>query len=304
VADGPTDHPQGGDQDDQEPQNDADNQDITEYAPVHEAVGPEGDTGSQQAAESDNPLADAQEAKEVRKTYRGGPKARTNWALLQTEFIEGIVTDAKKPEDRWFPTQKELAERHGVSYQTVRARAGKERWTDRKEAHAIQTIKERQRKRTKKLAEQALTWDEKTFDTAQLGMNLVTQRLAEIAKDFATKTKLRQEALARKAAGQPVEKEDLYSAVNYREMEGLANAARTFQDIGMKALGTDVQKHEISGPDGGALEVAATLNVTQEITRDDPERVAAILASIKDAGLLQLLGPGMDEDIVDADIED
>jgi hypothetical protein len=75
----------------------------------------------------------------------------------------------------------------------------------------------------------------------------------------------------------------LYSAIWFKEIEGLAGALDRFQNIGMKALGTDIQKHEVTNPDGS---MSTTVNVVGELHRDDPERLALILQAMRDTGIL------------------
>lgn len=230
---------------------------------------------------------------------------RASWDTIAQEYIEGWPKDPNNPEDdeRIFPTYNQLAEKHGYKPQTVRLRASKERWSERKDAYGIQIARERQRKRTKRLSDQAVDFDEKTYKAANIGVGLIMTRLGEIAQEVGKRAEIRKRALERLERGRTYEKQDLYTAVNYREMESLASAAQRFQEMGMKALGTDVLRHEISGPDGGTLDVSATVRVTEEIVRDDPERVAAIVASMADAGLLdpQVVQQITGEIIVDAE---
>lgn len=226
---------------------------------------------------------------------KGRSNRKYNWEQLAKEYIEGIETPGK--EERVFPTMKELAELHGVPAQMVRARASKERWTEKKDAHAMRLAKERLRKRQSLLLNKGVDFDDRAHKAAELGVGLITNRLAEIAQEISRRQKVRDNALAMMDAGLPINKEDLYSAINYREMEGLASALSRFQEVGMKALGTDVTRHEISGPDQTAIEVKT--NIRHEISRDDPERIAAIVSSFEDAGLLEL---GTVQEIIDAEI--
>ena len=57
------------------------------------------------------------------------------------------------------------------------------------------------------------------------------------------------------------------------------------QEIGNKALGTDVTRHEVSGPGGGPIQIDA-VSVAEELLRDDPERLTALLAASQRAGLM------------------
>lgn len=234
---------------------------------------------------------------EVRK-----PRTRPtyDWGPIRTEYIEGIPRDGSDL-DREYPTLQDIAEKYGIHPQTVRGRAASEHWTEQKNAFSMKVTQKRQQARAKELAKNAAGFDEKSYKAAELGVNLIMTRLAEIGQEVARRKPIRDRAMERLASGQALErKEDLYSGVNYREMEGLAGALDRFQNIGMRALGTDARKVEITGPDGEPLDLTSTtINVTQEITRDDPERVAMILSAMKEAGQIP---PEAFEDILDVEV--
>src|SRR5690606_36258755 len=93
---------------------------------------------------------------------------------------------------------------------------------------------------------------------------------------------------------------------HHKELEGLASALDRFQSIAMKALGTDVQKVELSGADGGPV-VQNQINIHAELVRDDVERAAAVIGALADSGqlpmeLIEALAEAEGEDIVDAEI--
>lgn len=204
--------------------------------------------------------------------------------------------------DRRFLNLRELSELFDVPYQRIRERSSHERWPDRRQAYQTKLTRERQKQHAAKLAKDAVDFDEKAYKVADMGLGMIQARIAEIAKEWQTGRQRREEAMARKEAGEYVERHELYSAVNYREMEGLASAAAQFQSIGMRALGTDVQKHEITGPDGGPIE-SATVHIVSELNRDDPERFASLVQGLVEAGLVD---PAMIEDndknIIDGEV--
>lgn len=248
-------------------------------------------SGDTQTGESSNPPV---------KPLPKKKGTRHNWAQIATDFIEGIPKDGNTDE-RWFPNLRELAEHHGAGYQTVRARAGKERWADRKEQHALEVVRERQKARTKTLVSKSLDFDDRAIKVAELGFGLVMNRIAEIAQEITKRKPIRDQALDDLENGLAIDYKDLYSAVNYKELEGLSNAASRFQEIGRKALGTDVQHHEISGPGGEPIPVQAQMNVHAEIMRDDPDRIAAILSSLQDAGMLE---DGIIDEVIGEEVTD
>lgn len=238
------------------------------------------------------------------RTSTKGRKAIIEWDTPYTEFVEGILKPGGKEDDRWFPTLKDIAERHGLNYNTVRQRSSDERWREKKDAYQLKVTRERQAERARRLAKNAAEFDEKAYDLAKVGMALVQVRLLEITKEANARRALHDQALRELQQGLTVDKERLWSAVRSRELEGLASAAERFQSIGMKSIGTDVQKHEISGPGGGPIE--NQVNITAEITRDDAERTTAIIASLFDAEILpkELQAVLLAEDTDDEDIQD
>lgn len=235
---------------------------------------------------SANATDEAPTSKGHKKRTKGGTKSKSpakrsryDWDALRTAFVEGVPVPEGGQYERQFMNQKELAEAFDVPYQRVRERASKERWTELRHREQVELATKRQKERNEKLLGDAIDFDEKSLKVAQVGINLITARLAEIAGSHKTQKDIREKALERMARGEKVEKWELYPAINYREMEGLASAAQRLQEIGNKALGIDVQKHEISGPGGGPLQIDSTVSVTDELMRDDPERITAVLAA-------------------------
>ena len=220
-----------------------------------------------------------------KKDIKRRPTAQKyDWETIRRDFIEGMPKAGTKDE-RWYPTQKELAEMHEVPYIRVRKYATAERWTSKREAAQMVAIQARQRKRAKQIAKNAMDFDEKSHSVAKLGIAMVTTRLAEIGKEVQVKTPFRKDALERLERGESVTPEELYSAVRYKELEGLAGAAERFQTIGMKALGTDVQKIDVNAEFGGTTNVNV-VSVSTEMRRDDTDRMAKMLEAMGEAGLL------------------
>ena len=225
---------------------------------------------------------------------RTSKAAKYDWPALQRVFVEGEEKD-----DGSLVTfnLKEISDRFGVPYQRVRERASQERWTDRRNVHQQQTAVERQRKQRKKMVDESVQFDVNALNAAKLGIGMSTARLAEIMAEHQVKQARVKDAQRRMEAGEPVEKWELYSAINYRELEGLAGAIERFQSVGMRAMGTDVQKYEVTSPDGSMA--ATTINVTAELHRDDADRMALILEAMQDAGLIP---EDAIQDIIDGEV--
>lgn len=239
----------------------------------------------------------AQEIAAVAKK-RSGPAPKYDYDAARLEYIQGIEQDDGSYK---LLTIKDIAERHDIPYTALRRRSSKERWTDRQNTYQSQIAQEKQKKRAKELAGQSIEFDKNAHNAAKLGISMASARLAEIAEEFRSKQGAIREARERLERGDPVEKWELYSAVNYRELEGLAGALERFQTVGMRALGTDVQRHELTSPDGSMT--PQNINITAELSRDDPDRLGAFLQAAAEVGLLDSL---MEDDsgVIDAEVVD
>ena len=227
------------------------------------------------------PMATRSRTKDGKILQHTPSRAKYPWADIQRAYVEGLRVPGTKDERRWF-NLKELAEHFGANYDLVWRRSSQYRWQDAKDAHERLAALERSRKRAKQIAENSLDFDEKSHNVAKMGLAMVTTRLAEIANEVQTKRPFRDDALRRLQNGEAVEREELYSAVRFAEMEGLASAAARFQEIGRKALGTDVERIDITGTQGNVNVV----NVRQEVRRDDPARLAEMLGVLAESGLV------------------
>lgn len=238
-----------------------------------------------------------------------GPKPVFDWTTIRSEYVEGILKDDAKDEfDRWWPTYEDLAKRHGTAITTIQGRGSKERWRNLKDQQAVEYTKARQRKRADKIANAAIQFDDNALKVGEMGVALIMSRLGEVATEMRMRKDTRAEAVERLARGEDVKVKDLRSAVYHQEMLSLANAAEKFQQIGLRALGTLEGNTTIN-----QLNVDAstnTMNVAQELIRDDKERAGALVAAFAEigalpAGFIEALGT-VDrkerEDLVDAEI--
>ena len=65
----------------------------------------------------------------------------TNWTKIRNEYINGYIS------------QRKLAEKHGIPYQTLRDRALKEKWNDKRKAQREIIGKKTEQKTAEKIAE-------------------------------------------------------------------------------------------------------------------------------------------------------
>jgi len=209
-----------------------------------------------------------------------------DWFEIRTAFVEG-VKDPNDPEERLFLSLKDLAERMGVPVNRIRERSADERWFDLREQYQLRMAKTRQAKRVLELGKESVDFDSKSLNVAKLGIAMVTKRMSEIARDVGDQERKRDEALKLAAAGFDIDPEDLRTAIDARELDTLARAAVQWQQLGQKAMGTDVTRQEIHHDIQASIEVDVEMtSISAELGRDDPERLAAFLQAAKRAGLL------------------
>lgn len=245
-------------------------------------------------------------SKKTGKTIARRPgQERYDWDAIRRDFIEGVPVTGTKNERRW-PTLRELSDTYTCPYERVRKRSAAERWTENKASHQIVAEEERAKVRARQIAGNALDFDEKTYNAAKLGIGLVLTRLAEIGQEVQAKKPARDDAMKRLAAGQHVTRDELYSAIHTSHLSELANAAERFQNLGQKALGTDVQRVDITG----AETTVNIVNVQTELARDDAERTAGVIEAMADAGffpqeLLEAMQlPDEDDDVIEGEVVD
>lgn len=195
---------------------------------------------------------------------------------------------------------RQLSLRMNIPYQQVRNRSTRERWMALRAQHQTQVLKEKRQDFLRKMANEAISFDETAIDTAKLGIGIITSRLIELSQFVAAQEDTKREVIARLKAGEPVKREELYGTVNYKEMASLAQAALMFQQIGRTALGSEVTDGTLLNEENTDLETVVSIG--GELTKDDPARLAAFLEALERAGMTSLdLQPVDDADEEDTD---
>lgn len=232
-------------------------------------------------------------ARKPRRRSKTSTGYKHDWYEIRTLFIEGVQEEGS--DERTFLNLKELAERTGVSVQVIRERSADERWYDQREQYQLRMAKARQTKRILELSGESVDFDSKSLNVAKLGMAMVTTRMSEIAREVQEQQKRREEALRLAQNGYPIDPEDLRTVIDARELDTLSRAAIQWQTLGQKALGTDIQRMEIQQEIQANIEVDVEVtSISAELSRDDPERLAAFLQAAKRAGLLDTVGTEQD----------
>jgi len=209
-----------------------------------------------------------------------GPSGRRkyDWLNIKRVYVEGYTNGQG---GQVWPSMTETAELLDVPRNRLSERASAEHWKVERSAYQAHLEAVKQRKRLDALAQDAVDVDSNALRAAKLGMQLGVQRLGEIAKEVQRKAKDESE---RAAAGlEP----DAFAqpAVNAGELGSLASAVGQWHAIARKALGeVETVRTEITGAGGGPIE--SSMDITAELMRDDPDRLAGIFIAMERADLL------------------
>lgn len=217
------------------------------------------------------------EAEEADESWSNG-KPRYDWDAIKEFYLtyQGDIDLAA------------VARQFGVPAQTVYNRSGKEGWRDERVYTQARMLRDKRAERNVETARKAQEFDDRAYETAKLGLNLVTSRMAQIADQFTVQKIMFERALERAARGETVTKSELWSSINYRELVELGKSLELFQNAGRRALGTDVQTIAMimDGPDGVRDDRTAT--IVEELGTPDKDRLAALVDALVDANIMQL----------------
>lgn len=208
-------------------------------------------------------------------------KTKYDWENARLAYVEGMVGEDGGPE---FVTMQVVAERMGIPQVRLRERAGAERWVEMRKQHQIRMAAQRRVNRIASQQKELEGFDDNALRVAKLGVAMVSARLAEIARAHQERETARQKALERLGQGLHIELEDLSpqaSAVDARELDTLGRAALSFQEVGRRALGVDVNRVELTGQDGTPIQVEERV-----LRVDEPDRIAAFANAMVRAGVL------------------
>lgn len=226
------------------------------------------------------------------------------WSDARVMFIEGDP-DPSNNDVVHYKNLKQISEHFNIPYQQVRAKAGKERWSEERGRYQLQMAQKRRKLRAERLASESINFDDQSLAVAKVGQGLIAARFGEIAEEFKIRSEKRKDALRRMEAGEFVDPVELRSAVWFKEMSELAAAASKIQELGRRALGTDVENISIQLDQN----VSGEISVRQEMeNHTDSERLAAMLqaASRSKIPILDglLVEEDDDEDVLDAEVID
>lgn len=244
---------------------------------------------------------------EKRQTGASSPRKKTpskpkiDWVAVRESFVQGLP---QGDDSRAWPTLQELADIYNVSYHAVASHSSKERWAEQRASYQSDIETAKRQSRITDIVKKAQDIDDHALRMANLGASIITRRLAEIAEDQHRASQVRKESLEAADNGGMLDLSTLLPSIDAREVDALSKAGMAFIQLGQKAVGTDVIKHQISGDQDNPVEVRHS--VTNELQRDDPDRLAGFLEVLnRTVGIENILPQSlMDGDVIDGEIVD
>ncbi|GAC1534982.1 MAG: hypothetical protein NVS3B1_29400 [Marmoricola sp.] len=215
-------------------------------------------------------------------------EGRIDWDRPKRMYVEGIRRhDPRKGAYTHWPTYREVGRLCGLNETQVANKGVKNGWMTSREMYKAQVEQKRLETRARNQAEHSNRIEKTAISASAQGLELVLLRVEEIAEQQRN----------RKARGTGTNDDDEFEVtVDGRELETLGRAAATWHALSQKVLGiSETHKVQLSGPNGGPLDIRAS--VTEEMRRDDPDRLYGFLIAAERSGLL---GPGM-LDAIEAD---
>ena len=100
-------------------------------------------------------------------------KLRYDWALIKREYIQGYDEDGEHK----CPTLKDLCERHGCSYSTIKKKSASEKWERERNLYGTKRNQKILEKKMDIMVEESASIDNKALEIAHKGLDLVNQRL-------------------------------------------------------------------------------------------------------------------------------
>lgn len=203
---------------------------------------------------------------------RGRGRRLYDWQAIKRRYVEGVPLNDGSGTTEW-PSLDAVAEHFGLPGARVREKSAIEGWVGLRQKWQAQVEATRQQARANALAKSATEVDKKALDASQLGLQLCLAVLGDRARAVQA-----QRSDNEGQAGNRV-------SLSALELTRLAQAVDLWHRIGLRAVGDpEVTRLEVTGAGGRPIEI------TTELKRDDPERMAGVLAVLTQAGLGDLFG--------------
>ena len=197
---------------------------------------------------------------------------RYDWAQIKARYVEGVPDGNGS---LLWPSLSEVADHFGAGVQRVKEKSSMERWVAQRTAYQNQIERTRQQARVARLTQEGAIVDDRALEAAKTGLQLCLVALTEKAQ---AAQRRRTETLG----------EAMSSGIDALEMQRIASAIDAFHKIGLRATGAGDAVARVEIPRAAG----ANTDISTELRRDDPTRLAGVLAVLAEAGLGDRFGVG------------
>jgi hypothetical protein len=198
--------------------------------------------------------------------WRPGQSRHWPWEEVRRRYTEGY----KDPDHGFivWPTLNEVGEHFGIPGPRVREKSSQQGWVEQRRTFQAQVEGARRSALAATRAKSAAELDGNALTAAQMGIQLCLAALGDLGR----RIELHRQAYVGNPDAPPL-------PVSSLEQQRLAAAVELWHKIGLRAIGDPDITLQVTGAGGGPIEI------TQELRRDDPDRVGAVLAVLKLADL-------------------
>ena len=205
------------------------------------------------------------------------PWQRYDWPAVKKMYVQGVNDTEGENTTKWLSLDA-VAAHFGIPPQRVREKSAMDGWVGERKRWQAQIETTQKQARAAALAKDGLKVDNAALEAAKMGLQLALHELQAAGKRA-------QRARTENVGDPDAAHTGLDPAVQLR----LAQTVDLWHKIGLRAVGDpELHRVELSGPNGAPIEI------TQELRRDDPQRIATVLAVLEKAGLADIFGGSRD----------
>ncbi len=99
-----------------------------------------------------------------------------DWEAISEDFIQGVQDEDG---NLTWPTLKELHEKYGGSYRTIRNRSSSDKWSQKRDIYKTKLGQRTIEKKIEKVSGDSVDFDSKALDTANEGLKVVEDKVKD-----------------------------------------------------------------------------------------------------------------------------
>ena len=225
-----------------------------------------------------------------------------NWDEIKKFYIEGyddsvtpmVVPKFNSSNRKFFKSARELAECFHIPASTVIAKASSEKWKQKQREWRYQYAKDLQEDSVLRNASEAINFDDSSLVNAKIANAIATIRLKDLARYVGQNSRewvKEYEYYLENKDNPDVKKPPIYDFHEYK-FRALIESLQGIQNIGQKALGTDILYQEIKikneqlniNLQNQKLTVEHQLNAMPNL-----DAISAIMEGLENAGVLSVV---------------